>query len=82
MVRPSWQITMATWALMFIAGALIIISTEHKESLLEGYAAWLMALLISALEFHANPKAFAPFIEFFSGVWDSLTAPPIAVAAF
>jgi hypothetical protein len=77
---PTWQITIATSALMFIAGALIIISSEHKKSLLEGYGAWLMALLILALEFHADPKAFVPVIEFFDGVRDLIAEPPIAVA--
>jgi hypothetical protein len=78
---PNWQITMATSALLFIAGALIIITCEQKESLLEGYAAWLMSLVILALEFVAAPKAFAPILAFFASIPHALTDPPIAVAA-
>jgi hypothetical protein len=79
---PSLQITIATSALLFIAGALVIITSERKESLVEGYIAWMMSLVILALEYCANPKAFAPAIAFLAGIPQALGNPPIAVAAF
>jgi hypothetical protein len=79
---PSLQITIATSVLLFVAGALVIITSERKESLVEGYIAWLMSLVVIALEYSVNPKAFAPVIAFFAGIPQALGDPPIAVAAF
>jgi hypothetical protein len=79
---PSWQITIVTSALLFVAGALVIITSERRESMLEGYVAWLMSLVILAFQYAENPKLFASVTAFFAGIPHALADPPIAIAAF
>jgi hypothetical protein len=79
---PSWQITIVTSALLFVAGALVIVTSERKESLVEGYVAWLMSLVVLAFQYADNPKLFASVTAFFAGIPGALADPPIAIAAF
>jgi hypothetical protein len=79
---PTSQIPFLISMLLFVAGALLIVSSNFKRTLLEGYAAWMVATLIMAIGFYAEPKTLAPVIAMVTGLGDSIADPTIAIAIF
>jgi hypothetical protein len=79
---PSWQITTLISMLLFVVGALILVSSQRKQTLLEGYSAWIVATLIMVIGFYTQPNSFAALRELFARFRGSITEPAIAVAAF
>ncbi len=79
---PGWQILSLISLLLFVVGALILVSSQRRKTMLEGYAAWIVATLIMAIGFYANPNSLDPVIALYSGLRGSDAVPTIAVVAF
>lgn len=78
---PTWQLTIAIALMLFFTGTVTIIGSRRKRTLLEGYAAWILAVVVMATGWYRDPKAFAPLAGFLARLGNSIGSPPIAVAA-
>jgi hypothetical protein len=79
---PGWQILLLISLLLFLVGALILVSSQSRKTMLEGYGAWIVATLIMAIGFYTNPNSLDPVIALYSGLRGSEAVPTIAVVAF
>lgn len=77
---PTWQLTIAFALLLLATGTVTIIGSRRKQTLLEGYAAWIIAVAVTVTQWYRKPNAFAPLAKHLAGLRNAVAKPAVAVA--